>query len=687
MAGKLANLSFLSLLLTSLVSSTPHYKSQYVPSSHAVHEKRGETGKRWSKGARIHPRSVLPMRIGLAQSNLDNAHVHLMDVSNPASPNYAKYWSQEDVINAFQPSEETKAAVREWLVNNGIEDFRITHSDNKGWYAFDATNEEAERLLHTEFYEFEDWDTGKKLPACDQYHVPKDIQHHVDYITPGIKLLAPKGHKGEMKKKRAAERDALKRSSLPGGSPRPFKLAQGPIASDPSSLATCDSIITPACVAALYQIPKAGTSVSPNNSLGIFEAEDQFWVQSDLNLFFANFTTTNVTNTIPNGTHPINVSVDGGIASSNNSNEAGTEAELDLELAYPIIYPQTITLYAVDDTNVSDNITEFGFNTFLDALDGSYCTYSAFGITGNSNTDPVYPDPKPGGYTGQLQCGTYTPTNVISVSYGEEEADIAIAYQKRQCNEFMKLGLQGVSILFASGDSGVSGRAGCLGPQEKVFNPTWPNTCPYLTNVGATKVYPGKTVFDPESAANDPQYPYSSGGGFSNLYAIPDYQKDALNTYFSDHAPSYPYYSSLANSSGTITSTTHLLNVTTDLDTGNGIYNRIGRGVPDVSANGDNIATDTFNRFGTNGGTSASAPIFASIINRIIEERIAAGKGPLGFLNPALYQNPSMFNDITNGTNPGCGTQGFSAVEGWDPVTGLGTPNYPKMRDYFLNLS
>jgi hypothetical protein len=33
-----------------------------------------------------------------------------------------------------------------------------------------------------------------------------------------------------------------------------------------------------------------------------------------------------------------------------------------------------------------------------------------------------------------------------------------------------------------------------------------------------------------------------------------------------------------------------------------------------------------------------------------------------------------MLNDITNGTNPGCGTAGISAARGWDPVTGLGTP-------------
>ena len=67
---------------------------------------------------------------------------------------------------------------------------------------------------------------------------------------------------------------------------------------------------------------------------------------------------------------------------------------------------------------------------------------------------------------------------------------------------------------------------------------------------------------------------------------------------------------------------------------------------------------------GQSGGTSASAPIFASLVNRINELRLNAGKGALGFLNPALYSNPGMFNDITNGTNPGCGTVGFSAVPG-----------------------
>ncbi|KAK1079507.1 hypothetical protein LTR48_008094, partial [Friedmanniomyces endolithicus] len=85
-------------------------------------------------------------------------------------------------------------------------------------------------------------------------------------------------------------------------------------------------------------------------------------------------------------------------------------------------------------------------------------------------------------------------------------------------------------------------------------------------------------------------------------------------------------------------------------------------------------------------GTSASSPIFGALVTRINEERIRAGKGPVGFINPTLYEHPYVLNDIVNGSNPGCGTNGFSCAPGWDPVTGLGTPNYPKMLELFMSL-
>ena len=102
------------------------------------------------------------------------------------------------------------------------------------------------------------------------------------------------------------------------------------------------------------------------------------------------------------------------------------------------------------------NITHgSGFeNTFLDALDGSYCNYTAFNQTGNDPVlDPIYPNPSDvsGAYKGQLMCGKYIPTPVITISYGVQEADLPANYLKRQCHEFMKLGKQGVSVLVASG--------------------------------------------------------------------------------------------------------------------------------------------------------------------------------------------------------------------------------------------
>lgn len=61
-----------------------------------------------------------------------------------------------------------------------------------------------------------------------------------------------------------------------------------------------------------------------------------------------------------------------------------------------------------------------------------------------------------------------------------------------------------------------------------------------------------------------------------------------------------------------------------------------GRGYPDVSAIGDWFIVAARGTFGRIGGTSLSAPVWAAVITRINEERIAAGKGTLGFINPTL---------------------------------------------------
>jgi len=66
---------------------------------------------------------------------------------------------------------------------------------------------------------------------------------------------------------------------------------------------------------------------------------------------------------------------------------------------------------------------------------------------------------------------------------------------------------------------------------------------------------------------------------------------------------------------------------------------------------------------------------------------IQAGKPTVGFVHPALYANPDVLHDITKGNNKQCSlNEGFECEVGWDPVTGLGTPNYPAMLELFMSL-
>ena len=189
----------------------------------------------------------------------------------------------------------------------------------------------------------------------------------------------------------------------------------------------------------------------------------------------------------------------------------------------------------------------------------------------------------------------------------------------------MKLGMQGVSVVLASGDYGVGGPSGddntdgCLGTGQ-IFSPDFPATCPYITTVGATYLPTGANVnTDSETAVTS----FASGGGFSNIYSIPSYQSAAVSTYLTQHTPPYTAYQ-----------TTDSANI----GAGGGVYNSAGRGYPDVSAIGDNVIIFNKGLPTLVGGTSASAPVFASILNRINEERIAVGKSTVGFVNPTLVR-------------------------------------------------
>ena len=120
-----------------------------------------------------------------------------------------------------------------------------------------------------------------------------------------------------------------------------------------SNLSACDTAITPDCLRALYNFTQP-TSAQANNSLGIFTAAGNHYAQEDLDMFFANYSSN-----IPPGTHPIPDLINGAQGPT-TVDQASTEADLDFEVAYPIVYPQNLTLYQLGGS----------FNSFLDAIDG-----------------------------------------------------------------------------------------------------------------------------------------------------------------------------------------------------------------------------------------------------------------------------------------------------------------------------
>ena len=231
---------------------------------------------------------------------------------------------------------------------------------------------------------------------------------------------------------------------------------------------------------------------------------------------------------------------------------------------------------------------------------------------------------------------------VHSASYGDIEDSIPADYKNRVEVEFQKFGVSGRTLFFASGDSGVD----CRGLFDRKFTPMWPASSPSVTAVGGTVSL--------DQCWND------GGGGFSNFFPTPDYQKEAVSAFLaSGQAPPTKY------------------------------FNTSGRGYPDVSAFSVSCMIYIIGIPWPVDGTSCASPIFAGIISLLNDARLSEGKPPLGFLNPTLYEvwKGKGFFDITKGSNPGgllC--EGFKAITGWDPASGWGSPNFGDLKKDGLQL-
>ncbi|KAI9435149.1 subtilisin-like protein [Lactarius indigo] len=582
----------------------------------------------------------------MKQQNLHMFEDLLMDVAHPDSPTYGQHWTPEKVVDFFAPSELTVSSIRTWLSTSGIAEDKLRLSPNKGWVELNVTVAMAEQLLDTEYHIYEH-PSGKKQIGCLSYSVPELISDHVEIIKPTVHF----NHRIP----EYLARQSRRANSNHLGQPLITHLPRAPTNGakiDARSLANCDQFITPECLRALYDfcyIPKA----TEKNSYGIVEFTPQAYLGPDLDLFFKKFSSTQI------GRRPTLVSIDGGFVQTTSQNvSVNAESDLDLEYAMVLTNPQPVTLLQAGDL-----VEGAWADNWLDAVDKTFCTFQG---GDNPDQDGIYPDPLPGGFNQSESCGIIKSPYVVSISYGQDEGTATHRYATRQCNEYGKLGLLGTTILYGSGDYGVAGRGGICKNSSGLdsndlhavrFNPVFPASCPFVVSVGATQINSGATINDPESAWN------SSGGGFSDIFRMPSYQATAVAHFLKEHPP--PYSAAQFNNSGK------------------------ARGIPDLSANGVNYVIAVEDRFITVSGTSASTPVVGSMIAMINDARLVVGKGPVGFINPAIY-SPKFahaFNDITTGTNPGCGRcPYYSGVRGWDPITGLGTPNFKKLLDMFLGL-
>jgi len=278
---------------------------------------------------------------------------------------------------------------------------------------------------------------------------------------------------------------------------------------------------------------------------------------------------------------------------------------------------------------------------------------------------------------------------VISQSFGSSEE----AFGSKQSLEnlrdaYKKAAANGVTVLASSGDSGTAEDRKTPVSQggSTIDHPTvsWPGSDPLVTGVGGTALCtdPNATAAQPRTTDNtsppaacqapeaqgqaeivwdEPSRGIATGGGFSSVFDRPDYQ----NT--------------LPAGSTTIGATRGVPDIASDASprTGQLVYITLPpSGQGGLRCGADPCSTGWY----AIGGTSLACPEWAGLV--AIAGQINGGKG-LGLINPALYEmasDPGLyaddFYDITVGNNQVTpDIPGYPATTGWDPTTGLGTPN------------
>ncbi|KAE8138941.1 peptidase S8/S53 domain-containing protein [Aspergillus pseudotamarii] len=402
---------------------------------------------------------------------------------------------------------------------------------------------------------------------------------------------------------------------------------------------SCADLITPDCLADMYNFRGYKPRVSSGSKVGFGSFLNESANYADLALYEKRFN-------IPSQNFSVEL-INGATNDQNWTTASLGEANLDVELIVGVSHPLPVMEFITAGT--PPFIPNVGQPTAADNQNEPYLEYYEYLLA------------KPNAALPQ----------VLSNSYGDEEQTVPEYYAKRVCNLIGLMGLRGISVLESSGDTGIG--SSCMsndGTETPEFTPIFPATCPYITSVGGTQAYAPEVAWD------------ASSGGFSNYFSRAWYQESAVSKYLDHHitAETKDYYSQYTNFSG--------------------------RGFPDVAAHSLTPRYEVVvkGRRGTSGGTSAASPVFAGLVGMLNDARLRAGKPALGFLNPLLYSGALKdFTDITAGSSIGCNgvnpqtgqnvTGGgvipyahWNATAGWDPVTGLGVPDFMRLKDLVLSL-
>ncbi|KAI1827064.1 tripeptidyl-peptidase 1 precursor [Xylaria intraflava] len=565
----------------------------------------------WTKAARAPADRVMQVQIGLKQSNFDELEKQLYEVSDPTHPKYGQHLSAEEVEELVKPTEETSDLVHKWLGDNGI--VPSSYSAAKDWITVSLPISAIEQLLDTEYHIFEHED-GSKVARAPSWSLPSHLHRHIDTIQPTNSFFRARAQASQAIADKGVFSDP--------------NLKHYPTGSGIGAVCNTSSV-TPQCFETLYKTKGYTPRAAGQNQVAFANYLGEHPIRSDGELFLKKY-------------RPDAVSIAQDFPQITIADGPGDAPLTPEEASQGISEEANLDFQAI--AGISNKTPVISFST------GGSPPFIPSQDEPENDNEPYLV------WVNWLLQQKSIP-HVISTSYSDDEQTVPASYARRVCAQFAQVGIRGTSLLYASGDAGVGPYGECVsndGKNTDKFLALFPPTCPYVTAVGATM------NFEPEVVANRPAFVgpdgvehgnYTSGGGFSEIFGIPDYQKKEVTSYVKGLKGEY-----------------------------DGWYNKTGRGYPDISAQGLYFAYFWNGTEGTISGTSASTPLTSGILSLVNDALIASGKSPLGFLNPWLYSaGYKGLNDITNGSAVGCGLDGFPAVKGWDPVTGLGTPDFPKL--------